>query len=768
MNPAADAPADRFGPYEVHERLGTGGMATVHRAKKRGPEGFERQVALKRMLANLAEDPSFVESFVREAKVASMLVHPNIAQVYDFGRIGGVYYIAMELVQGLDVRRLLRYASRTNEPIPLAVILAILGELCDALDFAHHFVDEHGTPLHIVHRDVSPSNLIVAHTGHVKVIDFGIAKANSRQLHTESGQIKGKLGYMSPEVVYGMPVGPVSDMFSVGVCAWELVTASPLFTTKTDYETMRRVREADIVPPSRRNPLCPPELDALILAALEREPERRLASAHEFRAGLDEIAADARLPVSARAVADWMYQFAQPDDAWGRVSGSMRRRSSTTSPPPGPTTTGQLSTSPPTTNIRIGRTSRPSQQGELHRSHAEQQLAAEVWGDDAPAVAPAGADFSFADEQRIETQSLVASQVIDRASQQPLRRATPLPMPAVTGLAMPLPAPPHTQVAPPVIQHHGHTPSSPVMFPPGAVQSVILVPAPPRRRSKLPFVVLGLAGVAAALMTYLIARPDHDDAPKVQRAAAGGAPPAPAADASQPGERPAVEKSAEVEQSDKPGRVEPIAKAEPVEKVATETIEKSEPVEKSEKSEKIEQAEKPEKPEEIERSVEKPVETQKTVVVEKREKPRKQVPPRVAEKPEAPAVTVEKQAPAEKPVPDEKTTVPIPEKPAVKPPTPPVPPEKPARTPVVAATAVTKLSGEVPTLRGKSGDGDVLVKMCIDESGRVASVKVMKADPEIAGDLQRALTAWRYKPYIHKDGRTSPVCFGLSLRVVRR
>src|SRR5213595_2807097 len=140
MNPVRESVAsETFGPYEVYERLGMGGMASVHRAKKRGPAGFERTVALKRMLQHLAEDRGFVDSFVREAKVASLLVHPNIAQVYDFGRINGVYYIAMELVSGFDVRKLLRYANRANESIPLPVVLSILGELCDALEYAHGF-----------------------------------------------------------------------------------------------------------------------------------------------------------------------------------------------------------------------------------------------------------------------------------------------------------------------------------------------------------------------------------------------------------------------------------------------------------------------------------------------------------------------------------------------------------------------------------------------------------------------------------------------------
>ena len=188
-------------------------------------------------------------------------------------------------------------------------------QLCDALDYAHSKVDEDGSPLGLVHRDISPSNLIVAHTGHLKVIDFGIAKANSRQLQTESGQIKGKLGYMSPEAALGMMLDPVSDVLSMGVVAWELCTASPLFSARTDYETMRRIREADILPPSHYNPACPPELDALILSALDRDSTRRMPSAAKFRAALDAVASQHAIHASARVVGERMSRFNQPGDA---------------------------------------------------------------------------------------------------------------------------------------------------------------------------------------------------------------------------------------------------------------------------------------------------------------------------------------------------------------------------------------------------------------------------------------------------------------------
>jgi serine/threonine protein kinase len=317
VTPAAATAPEEFGPYLVYERLGIGGMATVHRAKKRGIAGFERGVALKRMLPHLAEDAAFINSFVREAKLASLLVHPNIAQIYDFGRVGATYYIAMEHVDGFDVRKMLRYSNRHKEPLPLPVVLSVVAELCDALDYAHTFVDEHGEAQGIVHRDVSPSNLIIAQSGHLKVIDFGIAKANVRQLHTENGRVKGKLGYMSPEVVTGRAFGPISDVFSAGVVAHELLTAHPLFSAKTDYDTLIRIHEAEIPPPSRRNPGVPAVLDEVVLTALARDPDRRLQSAREFREALDYVADQVGIRFSARDVADWRARIATTEDPWG-------------------------------------------------------------------------------------------------------------------------------------------------------------------------------------------------------------------------------------------------------------------------------------------------------------------------------------------------------------------------------------------------------------------------------------------------------------------
>ena len=178
-------------------------MATVHRALERGIEGFERMVALKRLLPHLAEDASFIKSFVREAKLASLLNHVNIVQIYELGRVGTEYFISMEYIDGRDIRRILRHARKVTGPPPIHVTVGMLIQLCEALDYAHAKVDDAGRPLGLVHRDVSPSNVLVTSAGHLKVIDFGIAKAQSSQLRTQTGRVKGKLAYMAPEAIAG-------------------------------------------------------------------------------------------------------------------------------------------------------------------------------------------------------------------------------------------------------------------------------------------------------------------------------------------------------------------------------------------------------------------------------------------------------------------------------------------------------------------------------------------------------------------------------------
>ncbi|MCB9571339.1 MAG: protein kinase [Kofleriaceae bacterium] len=290
----------------MYERLGVGGMATVHRAREHGIEGFERIVALKRLLPHLAEDASFVRSFVREAKLASLLRHAHIVQLYELGRVGTTYFISMEYIDGRDVRRILRQARKVTGPPTINVTIALLIQLCDALDYAHTRCDEEtGEPLHIVHRDVSPSNLLVTRSGHLKIIDFGIAKAQSQQLRTATGRVKGKLAYMAPEAIAGRELDARSDVFSAGVIAHELLTARPLFASKNEYQTLLKVQKGEILPPSSFNQACPPELDAIVFRALTREPDQRWSSAAEMRDALHEVRIRYHLSATNREITSW-------------------------------------------------------------------------------------------------------------------------------------------------------------------------------------------------------------------------------------------------------------------------------------------------------------------------------------------------------------------------------------------------------------------------------------------------------------------------------
>ncbi len=300
-----------YGPFEVLERLGMGGMATVHRAIVGGIAGFARVVALKRLLPHLAEDVDFVRSFVREAKLASMLQHGNIVQLYELGRVGASYFISMEYIPGRDLRLILRQARRVSGPPPIEIAIALLTELLDALDYAHSQVGADGKALGLVHRDISPANLIVGNTGHLKVIDFGIAKATFGHLMTHSGRIKGKLSYMAPEALAGRSLDGRSDLFSASIIAHELITANPLFAAKDDFQIIDRLQNMQPPAPSSRNPSCPAELDRIVLRGLAKDPDKRWRSAGEMRAAIAELALDQRLLATNREVCGWVEEAFQ-------------------------------------------------------------------------------------------------------------------------------------------------------------------------------------------------------------------------------------------------------------------------------------------------------------------------------------------------------------------------------------------------------------------------------------------------------------------------
>ena len=288
-------------------------MAEVHRAEQAGIEGFRKAVALKRMLPHVAANDEMVKAFVREARLASYLHHVNCAQTYELGKVGDIYFIAMELIAGRNLREVLRACAAMGQIMPVPIALNILNQICDALDYAHNLCDHDGQPLGIIHRDVSPSNIIVAEGGLVKLIDFGIAKAAASDMQTMTGTIKGKFGYMAPEYIEGR-LDARADLFAVGVIAHELLTNRPLFTAGDDIETLHRVRDMKILPPSAKNPRVPAEIDDIVMTALQRDPEKRWHHATALRTAMTTVTKRLGLEVLNSQVAEWLDRafFDQP------------------------------------------------------------------------------------------------------------------------------------------------------------------------------------------------------------------------------------------------------------------------------------------------------------------------------------------------------------------------------------------------------------------------------------------------------------------------
>ncbi|MBI2377936.1 MAG: protein kinase [Deltaproteobacteria bacterium] len=275
-----------FGRYLLLERIASGGMAEVHKAKAFGVEGFERIVAIKQILPRVAEDHTFVRMFIDEARIAALLTHQNIVQIHELGTHEGTYFIAMEHVSGRDLRQLLDLFKKNRRVVDEPMACFVVARLCDALDYAHHKRDARGKSLGLIHRDVTPQNVLVSYEGEVKLCDFGIAKAAVQSAQTQAGIVKGKFAYMSPEQIRGRKVDHRSDLFSLGVLFYELLTGQRLFIAETDHATLKAVVEAEVPPPSSVKPGLAPILDSITLKLLQKEPAARYSSASEL---LDDL-----------------------------------------------------------------------------------------------------------------------------------------------------------------------------------------------------------------------------------------------------------------------------------------------------------------------------------------------------------------------------------------------------------------------------------------------------------------------------------------------
>jgi serine/threonine protein kinase len=295
-----------LGPYELLQRIATGGMAEVYLARRAGPHGFQKVVAVKRILPQLAQDADFVAMFVDEARVCARLAHPNIVQVFDFGEHDGELYMAMEFVDGTTAARLVRAAASRNEEVPLEAALYIALSVLRGLDYAHNARDDEGKPLDLVHRDVSPGNVLIDRSGAVKLTDFGIARAAEIERRTDAGQLKGKLGYMSPEQVVGRELDARSDLFTVGIALAELVMLRPLFSGPSEIDVLMRIRDADLSVLDRAGSRVPDDVRTVLFRALARDRALRYPSAAAFAEGIEEILRRRRLQVGPAKLAAWV------------------------------------------------------------------------------------------------------------------------------------------------------------------------------------------------------------------------------------------------------------------------------------------------------------------------------------------------------------------------------------------------------------------------------------------------------------------------------
>ena len=306
VDPADLSSIETFEKYELLGRLAQGGMAELYLARATGIENFQKVVVLKRILPQYADDPQFVEMFLDEARLAAMLDHPNIAQVFDIGRAGESYFFTMEYVRGPNLSTILRAASAAGTAVPIAAAVSIVMGATAALHHAHETVGLDGHSIGIVHRDVSPANILVRHDGCVKLIDFGIAKTSAQHGVTQHGTLKGKLCYMSPEQCRCEPLDRRSDIFSLGVVLFELTTGRRLFHAPSAFELLRRFSKDHLTPPSALVPDYPPALERIVLRALAGERNERFGTAEELQLALDDFAHEERLAVSTLALGRYM------------------------------------------------------------------------------------------------------------------------------------------------------------------------------------------------------------------------------------------------------------------------------------------------------------------------------------------------------------------------------------------------------------------------------------------------------------------------------
>ena len=303
----------KFGQYVLVEKIATGGMAEVWKARMRGVEGFQKIVAIKKILPHLSDNQDFIEMFVDEAKLAAQLNHNNIIHIYDLGKIQSSYYIAMEYIDGFDLKTILRRAEERGNPMEPQLALFIASKVASALDYAHRKRDFDEREMGLVHRDVSPQNVLISQEGDIKLCDFGIAKAASKASHTQAGALKGKLQYMAPEQAWGRSIDRRSDIFALATVLFEMLTGRKLFSGDNELSILEQVREARVTAPSLFNDEVTPEIDKVVIKALQKDPANRYQTAGEMARDIDAILYSFRPTPTSADLAIFMHRISSPE-----------------------------------------------------------------------------------------------------------------------------------------------------------------------------------------------------------------------------------------------------------------------------------------------------------------------------------------------------------------------------------------------------------------------------------------------------------------------
>ncbi|WP_223635060.1 serine/threonine-protein kinase [Corallococcus sp. EGB] len=333
----------QLGKYQLMRKLATGGMAEVFLAKAAGPRGFEKTLVLKRILPHLAEDEAFVEMFLGEAQLAARLDHPNVVQIFDFGEVDGSYFLAMEYIDGPTLRRLIKRSLELKQPLPPGVCAKMVAAAAEGLAFAHELADpETGAPLGLVHRDISPENVLVSRQGAVKVVDFGIAKVAGQGHRTATGVVKGKVAYMPPEQLQARAMDGRVDVYALGIVLYELLTGRRPFEATTDVSMMQAILFEPFVPAVTRRPDLPEAMQRILEKALAKDREQRYPDCRAFQADLERFVLSLGEPVGAYQIARLVAQVmegvegapAAPTPAKGRDAAARAAEAATT-PMPG-------------------------------------------------------------------------------------------------------------------------------------------------------------------------------------------------------------------------------------------------------------------------------------------------------------------------------------------------------------------------------------------------------------------------------------------------